>query len=275
MIASQWFKAMIGAMALSAIFCGIAKAGEIEHHSFQSAILNRSFEYSVYRPTPAVRNTRYPVLYLLHGAGGDAESWSRHGRIREVADRLIASGALRPMIIVMPGAGECWWVDTSACKIESAFWQELEPIVAARSDVMSGRGARSVAGVSAGGYGALRQVLTHPERFSVAALLSPAIYADTPPERSKARSNSAFLDADGGFDATLWQSRNYPRLLAAYREAKFAVPLYITVGDRDVYGLASEASRLHQLVALHQNDDVQLRILDGDHNWQFWSRINR
>src|SRR6476659_1690503 len=90
----------------------IAQAGEIRTELLPSKTLGHDMSYAVYLPDGyESRRQHYPVLYLLHGAGGDERSWSERGHIREKADRLIASGAIPPAIIVMPGCPACWWVD--------------------------------------------------------------------------------------------------------------------------------------------------------------------
>jgi len=250
-----------------------AVAGELESLSFPSAALGRPLKYTVYRPTHGDRAAQFPVLYLLHGAGGNERSWPTEGRIADIADAMIATGEIRPMLIVMPAAGDCWWVDAVRCPMETVFWAELEPRIAARSDVLPGRAARAIAGASAGGHGAIRLSLAHPDRFAAVAALSPAIYADSPPEHSKARTNAAFLDAAGRFDSGRWRAANYTAQLSTYAAARVRPPYYIVAGDRDQYDLADEAMHLHRRLLAIDGHASRLRILDGDHTWPFWARV--
>ncbi|MFM9942899.1 MAG: alpha/beta hydrolase [Hyphomicrobiaceae bacterium] len=250
-----------------------ARASDVQFHEFTSVALGRTIKYSVYRPSAARGETRFPVLYLLHGAGGSERSWPDEGRIKEVADALIENGSIQPMLIVMPAAGGCWWIDSPDCLMETMFWSELEPLFAARTDVASGRGARAIAGVSAGGHGAIRLSLTRQDRFAAIAALSPAIYAEMPPEHSNARTNTAFLDKFGHFDPLRWQAANYTCAVAAHPSAQHFGSYYIVAGDHDEYNLDLEAVRFHRHMLALSHGTSQLRILDGDHTWRFWSRV--
>jgi enterochelin esterase-like enzyme len=213
----------------------------------------------------------YPVLYLLHGAGGDENAWVEHGGIRERADRLIASGAIPPTLIVMPGCRACWWIDGAKDQAETAFWSDLVPSVASSYRTIETRGGRLVAGLSAGGYGAIRFAMKHPDRIAAIAALSPAIYAATPPANSSARSQPPFLDAAGAFSQASWTALNYPNLTGGYFAQQQRVPFYLVSGDRDGFGIAFETALLFKVMFGQQPDVTKLRIVDGDHNWQVWA----
>ncbi len=153
-----------------------ASAGQIRAETVFSNSLGRELPYLIYFPDgyDGGRDS-YPVLYLLHGAGGNERAWADQGHIKEKADKLIASGAIPPTLIVMPGCSACWWVDGAKDKAETAFWSDLIPAIDARYRTLNTRGGRLVAGLSAGGYGAVRFALRYPDRIAAAAALSPAI----------------------------------------------------------------------------------------------------
>ena len=255
---------------LAAVVPGLAQAGEVREFTYASAVLGRNVLYTIYRPGWIPDRERLPALYLLHGAGGDHRSFINQGQIEAVADRLIAAGQIRPLIIVMPDAGQCWWVEAPACRMETAFWTELEPQIASRDDVARGKSSRAIGGVSAGGFGAIRLALSQPSHFAAAAVLSPAVYSGIPPEYSKARSTPSFLDASGKFDEGAWRDNSYVRQLPAYAAANSPVAFRIATGDRDEFGLALEAALLHSQLQLLQKDMIELRIRGGVHAWSFW-----
>ena len=90
----------------------VASAGTILSREFDSPALQRTWSYAIYLPDGyETSNLRYPVLYLLHGNGGNRYSWVNEGRIQQTADALIASGDIPPCVIVMPDAGTTWFVD--------------------------------------------------------------------------------------------------------------------------------------------------------------------
>ena len=83
--------------------CG--KPGNVEHVWYYSAENNMTRRMYVYTPAGYDRNNKsvkYPVLYLLHGGGGDEDAWSTLGRTCQILDNLIAQGKAKPMIVVMP-----------------------------------------------------------------------------------------------------------------------------------------------------------------------------
>lgn len=266
---------MIGTLAiLVAIHLGWpATAGEVLRQTVTSSALKRELSYLVYLPDDyQSSNQRYPVLYLLHGAGGDENIWIDRGDIKERADRLIASGAIPPAILVMPGCVSCWWVDGAKDKAETAFWSDLVPAIDERYRTLPSKQGRLIAGVSAGGYGAVRFAMKYPDRIAAVAAFSPAVYAVTPPVVSSARRDPPFKTADGQFNQSLWSAENYPRLAGRYFAQEARVPFYLVSGDGDELGIAFETALLFKLILEQQPDLAELRIVDGRHDWGVWGR---
>ncbi|MGE0699109.1 MAG: alpha/beta hydrolase [Hyphomicrobiaceae bacterium] len=208
----------LGAMiALMAVLATARAESVVLSDSMPSPVLKRPFPMTVYLPDGYERGgLRYPVLYLLHGAGGDENAWLQEGSIKRTADRMIARGEIQPAVIVMPGCRGCWWVDGAVDQAETAFWSDLVPGIERKYRVLTGRSGRLVAGLSAGGYGAVRFAMRYPDRFAAAAALSPAIYADAPPEMSSARVQPPFLKPDGTFDVAAWRAKNYTSFIDTY-----------------------------------------------------------
>ena len=80
------------------------KRGTLSHVWYDSELLGINRRLTVYTPYgyETSKKTKYPVLYLLHGAGGDEEAWSSMGRAVQIMDNLIEKGLAKPMIVVMP-----------------------------------------------------------------------------------------------------------------------------------------------------------------------------
>ena len=80
------------------------KRGSVSHVWYDSELLGSNRRVTVYTPYgyEASKKTKYPVLYLLHGGGGDEEAWSSMGRAAQILDNLIEKGLAKPMIVVMP-----------------------------------------------------------------------------------------------------------------------------------------------------------------------------
>jgi enterochelin esterase-like enzyme len=244
-----------------------AVASTIVTREIDSGALNRKWSYTVYLPTGyESSNLRYPVLYLLHGNGGNRNDWVERGSIQATTDALIDKGEIAPCVIVMPDAGTTWYVDRKE-NMETAFLQDLFPDVEATYRTITDRKGRLIAGLSMGGFGALRFAMQFPERFAAAGLLSPAIYATVPPLNSSARRVGVFGAPQ--FDEAVWNKLNYPALWDAYLAKHTPVPMYINSGDDDDFLIEAEATQFYSLLRKNKLP-AELRIVDGAHTWAVW-----
>src|SRR5207248_8112965 len=84
----------------------------VESDTFFSPALGQTMPYFIYLPSgyDSSSTTRYPVLYMLHGAGGSNTEWEGYG-LFGTADQLIGSGAIAPLIIVLPQGDQAFWMD--------------------------------------------------------------------------------------------------------------------------------------------------------------------
>jgi enterochelin esterase-like enzyme len=251
-------------------FSALVSAGDVFLETFKSEAIGRDYRYTVYLPDGyKTGEQRYPVLYLLHGAGGDENEWLAKGGLRETMDAMIARRLIQPMLVVMPGHTGAWWVDGAKEKGETALVKEVMPHAEGKYRVTAANGGRLIAGLSAGGYGTLNLMLKYPKMFAAAAILSPAIYDPVPPSHSSGVRNPPF-QKDGKFDADLWKSLNYPVHMDAYKKSGTIVPLYINSGDHDTFGIALQSAMLYEKLRLHQPRAIELRVVDGDHEWMVW-----
>lgn len=147
---------------------------------------------TIYTP-PGYENSKekYPVLYLLHGMGGDEEAWGALGRTAQILDNLIAQGKAKPMIVVMPNGN----VDQQAApgedlkglykptmqlpntmdgKMEETFTDILK-FIESNYRVNANKGQRAIAGLSMGGFHSLHISRSYPNTFDYVGLFSPAI----------------------------------------------------------------------------------------------------
>ena len=246
-----------------------AHAGQIVTDAVKSdALGGREVKLNVYLPDGYKDATgKYPVVYLLHGASGDENDWTRFGGALETLDALIRRGLMRPSIAVMPSIGpQSWFTDGAAFRMETALMSEVPPFVESKYKASGARADRGIAGLSMGGYGALNLSLKHPERFCAAGVISPAIYDPLPPETSAAR-RAPQLMRDGKFDPDLWKQLNWPSHIEKYAAQPRRVPMWIVSGDHDALGIAVMSSNLYWRVLKIQPKQAELRIVDGDHEW--------
>jgi enterochelin esterase-like enzyme len=260
---------IVSGLLLSA---GSDAASTTIHRTFASETLGREYAYNVYLPDGYdSANLNYAVLYLLHGSGGNENSWLGNAALPQTADHLIEIGAIPPAIIVMPGS-RSWWVDGYNEMAETAFFNDLIPHIEANWRVVPEREGRVVAGISAGGYGTVNFVLEHPDVFAAGAAISPAAYVPVPPLHSAAQKHATYLKADGTFDRKMWEKLNYTQYIDDYKMQDIVVPLYISSGDHDTFDIAFHGAALYQALREHQAEFVEFRVVDGGHDWGVWAK---
>ena len=245
-----------------------AVSGEVFSDSVRSAALGRDLNFTVYLPDGYKdAAAKFPVVYLLHGAGGDESEWVRKGGATETLDGLIKRGLMRPTVAVMPTTGPAsWWADGASEKAETAMVTELLPYVEGKYKVTAERSGRAIGGLSMGGYGALNLALRYPTKFCAAGIISPAIYDPLPPETSAARRTPQFV-RNGQFDPKTWKALNYPAHLDKYTQGSARVPMWIVSGDHDFLGIAVMSANLYWRMLKIQPKQAELRVIDGDHEW--------
>ena len=135
------------------------------------------------------KKTKYPVLYLLHGMGGDEEAWIATGRLAEIMDNLIAQGKAEPMIVVMtngctahvsaPGfSHEGMWRPYMSGSMDGSFEAMFPTIVEWVDDnyrTLSQMEYRAIAGLSMGGFHSLQISKEYPTMFDYVGLFSAAV----------------------------------------------------------------------------------------------------
>ena len=273
---------VLGAMALALVGSGLvadrADARTIDGLEIDSAALGRKLRYAVWLPDE-LDGRPLPVLYLLHGTGGDQDDWLRYGDIARTMQRLVDDGTVPPMLVVMPDGGDSWYVDAATPagsddaaagqRWASAFIDELVPEIDRRFATLQDRRDRAIAGLSMGGYGAVVLALQHPDLFGVAGSMSGALYR--PDETLGDADIAEFKGAFGEpFDPGRLAENSPFELLAALDPAD-APAIYLSSGSSDQYGL-EENTVLFYVEAKHAGLPVELRVVHGGHDWDYWRR---
>jgi len=250
-----------------------AAATRVETVKFESKLVGQTLPYNVVLPplydAPGSRAVKYPVLYLLHGLGGDSGNW--------VSDRahLAAHAAAYRFIIVTPEGKNGWYTDSAtvpADKFETYILEELIPDVERRFRALTTRDARAVAGLSMGGYGALKFGVKYPERFALAASLSGAFDAATwdhnDPELV------AFVKPSigrvyGAPDSPTRAANDLSKLINALSPERIkALPfIYLDCGTED---FLINSNRAMSALLLKRKIPHEFRQLPGRHNWPYW-----
>lgn len=147
---------------------------EIEYWSSALGVKRRAHVYTP--PGYFKSSARYPVLYLVHGAGDSDDSWTSTGHAHYILDNLIAAGKAKPMIIVMPFGHTPERAGAAPMLANTDFGndllQELVPRVDAMFRTQAAPRARAMAGLSMGGAHTLQFGLTRPDRFRYVGIFS-------------------------------------------------------------------------------------------------------
>lgn len=242
---------------------------------FESTELKAARRMFVYTPPGYEGGTdRYPVLYLLHGSGGDEEAWPTMGIANVILDNLIAQGKAKPMIVVMPNAywGQLASLDLAGPRAapppgvgtgggavprhdadRQAIIGDVVPFVEKHYRTLPGRESRAIAGLSMGSTVAANVGLARLDVFASVALLSSGQFRGT---------------AGGPAPGVALLDRISPGFLAdpAATNAKLRL-FFFSCGDED--------ARLPALKKVEEDlrgrgIHLTFKIYPGEHEWRVW-----
>lgn len=228
---------------------GIAK-GKIDTIRYQSNTVGVLRKALVYTPPGFSKGKKYPVLYLLHGIGGDELEWLRNGKPQVILDNLYAENKLEPMIVVLPN-GRAMKDDRATGNImatdkveafstfEQDLIQDLIPYIEKQYPVLKDREHRALAGLSMGGGQSLNFGLGNLNTFAWV----------------------------GGFSSA--PNTKAPELLVPEPETakKLLKLLWISCGDRD--NLMSFSKRTHEYLKEKGVPHI-FYVEPGGHDFEVW-----
>ena len=203
----------------------------LREESLHSAALNRTMKYRILLPQDyATSQRRYPVLYLLHGLTGDYTDWTTRTNLAEYTRAL-------PLIVVMPDGENSWYTNAAngQARVEDYIVTDLPADVVKKYRTVNSRYGRAIAGLSMGGYGALKLALKRPAQYAVAGSFSGAFGAtvegryDRMIESTKA-TPLANIFGPAGSDT---RKQNDVVMLAAAVKTASAPYLYVDCGTAD------------------------------------------
>jgi enterochelin esterase-like enzyme len=157
--------------------------GQLEMVTYESKSVGATRKMQVYTPPGYSKEKKYPVLYLLHGIGGDETEWQRYAKPDVLLDNLIADGKATPMIVVMPNGraqksdraeGDVFRSAPAFAAFEQDLLKDVIPTIESRYSVQADREHRALAGLSMGGGQALNFGLAHLDTFAWVGAFSAA-----------------------------------------------------------------------------------------------------
>lgn len=235
----------------------LAAVSSVERHTFASTALGRTMPYYAYLP-PGYEESgrRYPVLYMLHGMGGSYEEWRSFG-IFDAADRMIRSGEIEPVVIVLPQGDRAYWVDHAN---GGQAWgrytaSDLVKEIDGRYRTLTAASARAIGGLSMGAHGALQLALNYPGTFGVVGAHSLVLRRpDTAP---------AYFGGPADY-----AKRDPMSLVKVKPDLARSVALWIDIGEQDPW---SPLARQFNAVLDGLQIRHEWRIGPGDHSAVYWS----
>ena len=224
--------------------------GKTDSVVYQSTTVGSARRLLVYTPPGYSPTKKYPVLYLLHGIGGNEKEWYRYSEPNVILDNLYADGKIAPMIVVFPN-GRAMKNDADTGNIfapekiaafanfEKDLLNDIIPYVESHYPVIKNRESRAIAGFSMGGGQSLNFGLGNMNTFAYVGGFSAAPNSKKPAE--------LVPDPD--------ETRKKMKLI------------YLSCGDRD--GLISFNQNLHRFL---KNNNVPhvWEVVPGEHNITVW-----
>lgn len=222
--------------------------GKLETFEYESSVTKGKRKASIHLPPGYEKSAKYPVLYLLHGIGGDENEWPKGGVPHVILDNLYADKKAVPMIVVMPNGRASKELTArdpipkqapAFAKFEKELLDDLIPHVEKTYATKADRENRALAGLSMGGGQSLNFGLAHTDTFAWVGGFSSA--PNTMPTADLLK------DADG------------------IRKLKL---LYVACGDKD--GLFHISEGLHKALDEKKLPHVYRVITDGGHDFKVW-----
>jgi putative tributyrin esterase len=261
-----WVSVPSYAQTRSVASSGLARkhaSATLQDASFHSISLNREMHYRLLLPANYDASARrYPTLFLLHGLYGDYKNWSTLTSLVKYVRNL-------NLIIAMPDAGNSWYVDSATSpedKYEDYIVQDFVREIDGRYRTKPERSARAIAGLSMGGYAAVKFGLKYPDMFSFAGGISAALNAAGDLDDTHPEFRDGLQKAFGEAGNPVRQKNDvFPFLAGA--DVKSLPYLYLDCGADDMF-LGVNRRFVVQLQQL--KIPYEFHEMPGGHEWKYW-----
>ena len=246
-------------MGISACLLSLcAWAARVDTLQVRSLAMNKRVEVVVICPDAAERKA-CPVVYLLHGHGGDAHTWlgTTKPELPEIADE-------KGLFFVCPDGEASWYWDSpvdASLRYETFISKELVGQVDAKYRTIADRKARAIAGLSMGGHGALWNAFRHQDIFGACGSTSGGVEIRQFPKNKNMIASLGEYEKNKG----VWDSHTIMNQVELLKPNNLAI--IIDCGTEDFLYKANES--LHKKLLEHKiPHDYTTR--PGKHNWPYW-----
>lgn len=265
---------VVSIFAISAFAFGQAPtpkplAANVKEYKLASKLMERDISYRVVFPADydadGKAQKRFPVIYLLHGLTGNFRNWTDMTKLSEYARD-------HSFIIVTPDGGNGWYSDsvtTANDKYESYIIKELIPEIDAKHRTIATRDGRAIAGLSMGGYGAVKFGMKYPDRFYLAGTFSGALGVSSFTERTAGQIGKSVDAILGDADSDSRKANDIFGLMRAMNaDGVKALPyIYSSCGTED---FLFQNNRDFASLLVEKKVAHEYRQLPGAHDFRFW-----
>lgn len=240
--------------------------GDLEAVWYPSPTIGMERRMFIYTPPGYDKdNKRYPVMYLLHGGGGDEEGWINRGRANYIIDNLIATGKAVPMIVVItngnpntpaapldrplamlskdtPGIGSM-----ASGKFEESLVKDVMPYIEKNYRVIADADHRALTGFSMGGYQTMNITNANPDKFKYIGVMSMGLFSSMRQDANYSREQHVKQLKE--------LQKNNPKVY------------WVAMGRRDfLYNSVIKLKELYDEIGFKYT----YRENDGTHDWNAW-----
>lgn len=273
-IVHKAFRFAILLLVLAPLTVAAQRDPPVERVKLESKLLGKAIDYGILYPINYHREgnaeKRFPVVYLLHGFTGHFTNWIERTRVALYATRY-------DLFIVMVEGENGWYSDSATVptdKFESYILQELMPDVEKRFRASAERDGRAIAGLSMGGYGALKFGFKYPSRFGMVASMSGALSAASWTENDLKGLDVIYQSLLKTLGPTGSATRAQNDLFKLTREVptdgiKSLPTIYLDCGTED---RLFSSNRGYADLLVERKIPHEFRQLPGSHNWQYWDQ---
>ena len=244
--------------------------GDLAKVWYNSPTLKMKRRMTIYTPAGYDKGKNYPVMYLLHGAGGDEDAWTTLGRAAQIMDNLIAAGKAKPMLIVMPnGNTDCQaapgaWsrgmymptfmgsVNQKPIATMDESFLDIVKYVESHYKVAKGKKNRAICGLSMGGGHSFATSKRYPDTFNYIGLFSAGLHING--------------DRNKSFYELLQENKEVQNQLAKLFAGKPAL-YWIAIGKTDF--LFQQNADLRRYLD-EKGYPYEYRETEGGHIWRNW-----